>query len=95
MQNKHICSKSGIYLKHGIFPHIFLTSVRKEVGWKCCPTLSDVFTALSIMGQQYFTSGPGGATVKQKYCLKDQFPETISISKLIYLEGREFELPHV
>lgn len=50
---------------------------------------------LTITGQWYFMLRPPGATIKQKYCLKDQFPETISISKLIYLKGREFEPPHV
>lgn len=37
----------------------------------------------------YFASRPWAATVKQKYCLKGQFPEAISI--LIYLGGSEFE----
>lgn len=87
--------KSDWSLKNLIFLDIFHTSVRKDGGWKRCPALSGVFTALTIMGQWYFMLRPSGATVKQKYCLKDQFPETISISKLIHLKGREFEPPHV
>lgn len=43
----------------------------------------------------YFALGPWAATVKQKYCLKGQFPEAISTSKLINLWGSEFVPLHV
>lgn len=55
--------------------------------------VSEVCTALNVTGRRYFARGPRQTAVEQKYCLKDQFPELISISKGVYLEEREFEPP--
>lgn len=97
-QSKYIhytCAEVRLILEELNFPWRLPHLCEERWGWRGCPALPDVFTALTIIGQWCFMLRPPGATIKQKYCLKDQFPETISISKLIYLKGREFEPPHV